>query len=316
MSLQSDSARQAPRSIITRYIISGLILAVFIVLVEAYFGWSTLLRPWQQLSYKMILAAVVLVFISYWVRAMRLYDYFHDEMHGAFLLCFKLMLQHNLLNNLLPMRSGELSFPLLMARYFNVPMIRSIPVLLGFRMLDLHTLILFALIAAATHWMGIPMTLLLITVWSALPYIAYKYSRQLVAVLDKYPDRKLYILLKKALAGLPQTTRSFYIAWVWTLINWTVKLGVFAWVLTLFIDIPVAAAWTGAITGDLTSVLPIHGLAGAGTYEAGVIAGLIPYNVEASAALQAAINLHVFVLASTIIGGALSLLFGLNKTHG
>jgi len=237
-------------------------------------------------------------------------------MRGAFIICFKLMLQHNLLNNLLPMRSGELSFPILMARYFNVPMIRSIPVLLGFRILDLHTLILFALIAAATYWFGTLMTLVLIPVWGILPYIAFRYSRPLGLLLDRHSDRKMYILLKKALAGLPQTPGSFYMAWMWTLINWAVKLGVFAWVLILFIDIPLAAAWSGAITGDLTSVLPVHGLAGAGTYEAGVIAGIIPYNITPSSALQAAINLYVFVLASTIIGGAASLFLGIKKVHG
>ena len=105
-------------------------------------------------------------------------------------------------------------------------------------------------------------------------------------------------------------------AWMWTLINWAVKLGVFAWVLLLFIDIPLAAAWIGAIMGDVTTVLPIHGLAGAGTYEAGVVAGLMPFNVAAADALQAAVNLHVFVLASTLVGGALSLLPVSRKEHG
>ena len=314
--MHSDSAQQPPKSVIARYLISGLILAVFIVFVETYFGWSTLLRPWRQLPYDRIIVAIVLMFVSYWVRAMRLYDYFRNEMRGAFIVCFKLMLQHNLLNNLLPMRTGELSFPLLMTRYFNVPMMRSIPVLLGFRLLDLHTLALFALIAAAAHWLGTITGLVLLLAWGALPAIAFKYSRRFVLALDHLPDRKLNVWLKQALAGLPQTPGSFYLAWIWTLINWAVKLGVFAWVLMLFIDIPVAAAWMGAITGDLTSVLPIHGLAGAGTYEAGVIAGLVPYNIAASAALQAAINLHIFVLASTLIGGAISLLLGISRTHG
>ena len=105
-------------------------------------------------------------------------------------------------------------------------------------------------------------------------------------------------------------------AWMWTLINWAVKLGVFAWVLLLFIDIPPAAALIGAIMGDMTTVLPVHGLAGAGTYEAGVVAGLLPFKIQAAAALQAAVNLHVFVLASTLIGGALSLLPVTRKAYG
>lgn len=260
--------------------------------------------------------AVILVFISYWVRAMRLYDYFRHEMFDAFVLCFKLMLQHNLLNNLLPMRTGELSFPLLMARYFNVPMTRSIPVLLVFRLLDLHTLILIALLAATTYWPGAFMTLVLLAGWCVLPWLAFSFSGRLLTLFNERPRGRFGSLIKQALAGLPQTPRRFYMAWLWTLINWTVKLGVFAWVLMLFIDIPLAAAWTGAIAGDLTTVLPIHGVAGAGTYEAGVVAGLMPFNATASAALQAAVNLHVFVLASTLIGGAISLLLITDKTRG
>ena len=315
--MHSDSTRQSSKSLIARYIVSGLILVVFIAFVEVYFGWSTLLRPWRQLPYEQILMAVVLVFISYWVRAMRLYDYFRHEMLDAFVLCFKLMLQHNLLNNLLPMRTGELSFPLLMARYFNVPMTRSVPVLLVFRLLDLHTLILFALLAAITYWLEPFTAIVLLAGWSVLPWLAFRFSGRLLALLNERPAAgKLYSLIRQALAGLPQTPARFYMAWLWTLINWAVKLGVFAWVLMLFIDVPLAAAWTGAIAGDLTTVLPVHGVAGAGTYEAGVVAGLMPFNATASAALPAAVNLHVFVLASTLIGGAISLMLVTGKTHG
>ena len=314
--MQPDSTQPSSRSTFTRYIVSGLILVVFIAFVEIYFGWSTLLRPWRELSYAKVLLAIALVFLSYWVRAMRLYDYFHAEMHNAFILCFKLMLQHNLLNNLLPMRTGELSFPLLMSRYFAVPMKQSIPVLLGFRLLDLHTLALFALVATGTHWLQPHTTAALILLWVILPPVAFAFSRQFIVMLEVNDRGKLRMLLKQALAGLPHTSRRFYMAWMWTLINWAVKLAVFAWVLQLFIDIPLAAAWIGAIMGDVTTVLPIHGIAGAGTYEAGVVAGLTPFNIAAGAALQAAVNLHVFVLASTLIGGALSLLPVTHRAHG
>jgi len=70
------------------------------------------------------------------------------------------------------------------------------------------------------------------------------------------------------------------------------------------------AALFGAIAGDLTSVLPIHGVAGAGTYEAGVMAGLLPYGVAPQPALAAAVNLHLFLLGTTLAGGAVSLFIG------
>jgi uncharacterized membrane protein YbhN (UPF0104 family) len=79
-------------------------------------------------------------------------------------------------------------------------------------------------------------------------------------------------------------------------------------VLRLFVDIPWSGALLGAVLGDLTSILPVHNIGGAGTYEAGVVAGMLPFGVGASAAIAAAINLHLFLLAATLFGGALSLL--------
>ena len=95
---------------------------------------------------------------------------------------------------------------------------------------------------------------------------------------------------------------------MWTQLNWLVKLAVFAWILRLFAPMPGAAAVMGAIGGDLTSVLPVHGVAGAGTYEAGVVAALIPFGVETGAALAAAVNLHLFMLGLSLLGGALGFL--------
>ncbi|MGB4948458.1 MAG: UPF0104 family protein, partial [Candidatus Competibacter denitrificans] len=90
-------------------------------------------------------------------------------------------------------------------------------------------------------------------------------------------------------------------------LNWLVKLAVFAWILRLFAAMPGTAAVMGAIGGDLTSVLPVHGIAGAGTYEAGVVAALAPFGVAPTAALTAAVNLHLFMLGLSLVGGALAL---------
>ncbi|MEW6353693.1 MAG: lysylphosphatidylglycerol synthase domain-containing protein [Pseudomonadota bacterium] len=290
-----------------RYLIGGLILAGFIAAAQVYVGWDHLLAPWASLPLHLVVGAALLVFASYWVRAVRLYDYFHAPMHGAFTLCFKLMLQHNLLNNLLPMRAGELSFPVLMLRYFNVPMAQSLPVLVWFRVLDLHTLAGFALLLAGGLWLGNFSWFALLLIWAALPYAMFLTSARAVRMLERYPRHRLARGLKTALIGLPHTPGAFWRAWAWTLINWAVKLGAFAWIMLLFADMPVRAALLGVIAGDLTSVLPVHGIAGAGTYEAGVVAGLLPFRVPAAAALQAAVNVHLFLLGSTLLGGALAI---------
>jgi uncharacterized membrane protein YbhN (UPF0104 family) len=286
------------------------ILLGFIAFVEVYFGWRALLAPWARLPFEQIAVAAVLTLTTYWLRAVRFYDYFRAEMAGRFSLCIKLMLQHNLLNNLLPMRTGELSFPVLMARYFAVPALRSMPALLWFRLLDLHALGIFAILAIPRTVWSWPLTVISLMLWLPAPWLIFHFSARWKQAMQNRRHNRAYQLVNRLLHGLPQASIAFWRAWVWTIVNWLVKLGAFVWVLRLFIDISLPAAWMGTIAGDLTSVLPVHGVAGAGTYEAGVVAGLLPYGVSPQPALAAAVNLHLFVLGTTLVGGAASVFIG------
>jgi hypothetical protein len=63
------------------------------------------------------------------------------------------------------------------------------------------------------------------------------------------------------------------------------------------------------VAGELTSVLPIHGIAGAGTYEAGVVLVLSPLGVATDNALIAAADLHLFLLGFSLLVAGLSWLF-------
>lgn len=296
-------------------LLAALIFIAFAAFVEFYVGWGKLLSPWLQLPWSGIAAAVFLLMTSYWLRAMRLYDYFRADMRGHFGACLKLMLLHNLFNNLLPMRSGEITFPVLMSRYFGVPALRSVPVLLWFRLLDFHTLAAFALIAALGVFEQHVAVGAALALWLPLPWMAFVVSGRGAQWLPRLFRGRLLAWTQSAATSLPQTAAVFWRAWAWTLINWAVKLGVFVWVLGLFVDVPLAAAWLGAVTGDFSSVLPIHGIAGAGTYEAGVVAGLLLFEVDGEQALQGAVNLHLFILGSTLIGGILSLLLR-GRRHG
>lgn len=289
-----------------RPLLGAVILVGFAVFIEHYLGWAALLAPWRQLPWWEILLAAGLAALSYGVRTVRLFDYFRAEMRGGFALCLKLTLQHNLLNNLLPMRSGELSFPVLMSRYFSVPVRRSVPALLWFRALDLHTLAIFALLALQPFGGATYLLAAGLLVW--LPLLAFRFAQRLRTALNKPEAGGWRRQLGRLLTGLPTEQGAFWRAWAWTWINWIVKLAAFAWVLGFFIDISLSAAWMGAIAGDLTSVLPVHGIAGAGTYEAGVVAGLLPYGAAPAAALAAAVNLHLFLLGTTLAGGAASVL--------
>ena len=287
-------------------VVSLALFVGLVMLVQHYYGWAELLAPWRYLSGISLLIALALVGVSHLLRAARVYDYFRTDTNGQLHRCLKVVLHHNFLNNLLPMRSGELSFPLFMSRYLEIPVQRSVPALAWFRFLDLHTIIGLAVLVTAQYFFSswwLPLILLLL--WLGFPFLMIHLTRKLETALSG-PRGKLISRVRKMLSGLPQTRDIFYRSWFWTIINWIVKLSVLAWLMGQFGEVPFHAAWVGATVGDLTSILPFHGIAGACTYEAGVVAGLAPYGLTPESALPLAVNLHLFILASSALFGLIA----------
>lgn len=282
-------------------LLGWLFVIAIAVFVQHKLGWAALLAPWQRLHPLQLVLAVLLLLLTYLLRSLRQSAYFPREMAGRFWLSTRLMVWHNFYNNFLPMRSGELAFPLLAQRYFNIPMSQATGALLWFRVLDLWAIALMGLLAAALKQ---PLWLVALVLLLPLPalavYLAQPIGRWLVAHPSSWANKG-----GKVLSALPNTTAALWSSSLWTLANWLVKLLAFAWLLTAFATMPYTAAILGAIGGDLTSVLPIHSPAGLGTYEAGVVAGLTPFGITAALAVPAALSLHIMILASTVIGALL-----------
>ena len=153
-------------------VVSLALFVGLVMLVQHYYGWAELLTPWRHLSGISVLIALVLVGVSHALRAARVHDYFRTDTTGHFPRCLKVVLQHHLLNNLLPMRSGEISFPIFMSRYLEIPAQRSVPALAWFRFLDLHTVIGLATLVATEYFFSswwLPSILLLL--WLGFPLL-------------------------------------------------------------------------------------------------------------------------------------------------
>ncbi len=282
---------------------AGLFVALA-ALLHLSVGWRALLEPWQRIPPGKLGAAFLLVVMSYAVRAARIHRYFQPDTRGGFLRAFRITLLHNLFNNLLPARSGEASFPILMKREFQIPLARSLPALVYLRFLDLHfILVLGAGVLMAPRgpagWL-VPASL------APLPWLVLRGQAWLGRKLEKGGGRTAS-LVARGLSGLPASPHLFWPVWGWTAVNWTAKLLVFAWVLRAFLPMPYPTALLGTVTGELSSVLPFHGLAGAGTYEGGILAALLPLGIRAEPALAAAVNLHLFVLGVSALGALLAL---------
>lgn len=283
---------------------SALLLGL-LVLVEVSVGWAAVVAPWARIHPASLVGALLLVLLSYGVRTVRVYRYFAPATTGDFAGSFRLMLVHNLFNNLLPMRSGEASFPILMRRTFGVPFGRSVPGLVYLRMLDLHFLIVLGMAVLLSDrgpagWAA-PVLVL------PAPYVAFLLQERL-RPRRRAPSTPWTRLAERAMVGLPGDAALFRSTWLWTAANWTVKLLVFAWILRAFAEMSFPAALLGGAAGELSSVLPVHGVAGAGTYEGGVSLGLLWAGVPPDAALTGAVNLHLFVLGASVLCGGVALL--------
>jgi uncharacterized membrane protein YbhN (UPF0104 family) len=283
-----------------------LLVAALLAGAVIWIGPGELLAPWQAIDPTSLAVALALMLASYLLRTLRVTRYFRERLSGHFWAAFRLSNWHNLMNNLLPMRSGEVAFPVLMRRYFGLSPLQSVPVLFWFRLLDLQVVVIVALLAGgAAFGRGLLWWLALAALMVA-PLAVYL-SRAPLRERMARTEGRLAARLVEVLDSLPDSPGRFIGTLWWTWANWVVKLCALGWVLAALAPVGFVEGVLGAIGGDLTTVLPVHAPGGFGTYEAGVALALAPFVDGGRELLTAGVNLHLFVLGSAIAVTLLSL---------
>ncbi len=290
------------------WLLGMALLLGLVIAVQQRVGWQALLAPWRTVSPGLLAGAFLLTAASYIFRGVRVYDYFGALVVGRFGAVLRLSMLHNTANNLLPMRMGEVVFPWLMRRYFGHGFLAAGASLLWIRLMDLHSLVLAALVVL---WLRLPgwWWPVLGVLWLALLPLGLAVRRG--GWVARLPSRRLRHVLLFLLDAAPEEFRSLYRLYLWTVLSWGTKLMAFALVLGHFVD---AALWQrlgGVLGAELSSVLPFHGVAGAGSYELTGMAVMVPLGVGVSAALAGAVNLHLFLLGVTLLLGGLAFLLPL-----
>ena len=291
------------------------VLALFAWAVQHFWGWGRLLAPWRQLPAAILALAVCGMLLSYGVRAARIYLAERDIPRGSLGACLRLILLNNALNLLLPARSGEASFPILMSRWFGIDAARATGTLIWLRVLDLHVLATVGAACAAAGWLGATQTLSRLA-WAAAacaaaaPLLLFGLRHHLAAALGGRSGR-IPGLLSRMLRGLPQHPGGLALDLSLSWTSWGIKLSALGWVLAGLARTGRARGVLGAIGGDLSTVLPLHAPGGFGSYEAGVMALLAPGASGGATGdeswgllLAAAVNLHLLVLTTALLAGA------------
>jgi hypothetical protein len=296
------------------------IVVIYALFIQWIWGWESVFALWDSAGWGTAALAITLLLLTYVLRTWRIYDYFPKETGGRFGVLLRLVQVHNLLNIMLPFRTGEASFPLLMKREFGLPLARTTAALFVMRLFDLHALLAAAGTGLALQhghvWVWALWFLFLIA-----PAIIFAVRHSAIRLARKALPARLGKLMDEVELGLPADTAAFARAWGATLVNWFTKVAVLAWVLGLLGDLSLAASFGGSLGGELSSVLPIHAPGGVGTYPAGITAGALAFGAatgeQALSELgQAAVNTHLLVIVSSLLGTALSLLASGKKREG
>jgi hypothetical protein len=290
-----------------RWIKRLLALALTLALGLWFFAdgrWTTLGEVFARLSPGVIALTLAGLLASYVLRALRVYEEFHHDSTVKFGACLRIVLIHNAAVNVMPFRGGEAAFPVLLGRTFGTPLTRALASLFWFRLQDA----LVVAVVAVMVWPGLPWVVRGSGVLALLAF-AFFFPRWAQRPHDWAGRGALAGKFAKLRDAFAESSRHARLGWWWTVANWSVKLAAQAWLLAALLDTAMPNGAAGALGAELAAILPIQGVAGFGTYEAGAAAALLPHGIALDDGLKAALALHIFIIASALCAGALAMAY-------
>lgn len=263
--------------------------------------WRELGFTFARLSPSMIGLGIGGFLVSYLLRAARVHDEFRCGAQSSFGACLRIVLIHNAMINVVPFRGGEAAFPILLRQAFGTPIGRAIASLFWFRLQDA----LVVAVLAVTIWPDLPLALRGAGI-AALTGFAWYLPRWARAPHNWSQGHPLAMKLAKLRDAFAASSRHARRGWAWTIANWSVKLTTQAWLLAAMLPASAAVGAAGTLGAELAAILPVQGVAGFGTYEAGAAAALLPHGIPFERGINAALALHLFVIACATAAGAIA----------
>jgi len=281
-------------------LVSLLILALFAYFLYEYKVFYHMGEILKSLNPFYLAVSLILYLATYYFRAKRFTVMFPQI---STLELSAVMAVHTFFNNLLPFRSGEASFPIILKKLFKVEISISSGALLFARLLDLLSLsFLFSLSVLVVAFgkrellfLSVLLTFLLI----GLLFIGFKLIKALkekVALLST-----LFLFFSQFVSP-----RKLTLIGIYSLGTWLFKFASFFFILKgAQVNLNFFQTVFVSTFGELTTVLPIHSIGGFGTYEAGLVGGFKLLGLKASYSLTVAFYFHLVLL---LMSGLLAVL--------
>ncbi len=270
---------------INKLILSLLITFLFLYYVFYKVGFFSVYDLFIKVSPISVIIAFILYLLSYITRTFR-WSLTLDI--KDFRKLFKLTVYNTFFNIILPFRTGEVSFFYILKKE-GVHIVDSTMSFVVTRIFDgLSLLAIFAL----SYFIFIGEKFIGIGLFFLIPFSFYLIVFLLKFI--KHEKFKFYTDSKLRFVNLSQV----YLLSVITLIF---KFFAFYFILPKEVNINLFQSILASSTADLTTVLPVHGIAGIGTYEAGYSGILILLNVSYNLSISLSILVHTFILLSSSV---------------
>lgn len=285
------------------YRISFWVLALVLLLAFVRKAdWTASLLRLFEIPLPLILALSFGWMLSFVFRSIRFKSEWKKLGDIPFASAFRVTVLHNAAVILVPFRVGELGYPVLVRKLITVSWQQCIRSLLWLRFQDGVVLLAF--------------------VWLLLPIGEVQYRIlglcTLIFVLSRTQKfwvpflRSRHFLMGQLRAFLHQRSDAW--GWFWSFANWSCKLTVVAVMLHQLTGLEGLQTLQGALSGELSALLPLTGPAGLGTYEAGVWGGLrLPWT-EMRKWMSSVLLTHLFFLSISLGLACLALLMDVAKS--
>jgi len=304
-------------------IASVIIAFVFIVFLLTKVSIYEVIDTLLSINPYFFIAGFVLYFFTYLLRSLR-FSYLLNRTISPRVL-FPLVCVHNMMTNILPSRSGELSYVYLLKRIHSRPIGEGVATLVVARIFDFMVLIVI-FFSAGFFIQDIPQSFVDF-LWIISLFLFFLvvmligmifFNRTFMQVLDKIfiylrvKEKKIgiYILKKgdeiiESLHKIHLRNNIIPIIFITFLIWITSYTCFYAILIGLGIPLPIQNVFFGAILILLAGILPTPGIAGFGTGQAIFTIVFIPLGMSLESAIISGFCWHIVLILFTLILGSL-----------
>ena len=290
-----------------KLVVAIVLLLATIWIVTGLVDLTSLMNAIGSLPVRTMLIVFLLGAVSWFLRGLRTYILFEKVPLAQSL---GMSFVHNTANNLAPMRLGELVLPALARWMGNIEFSVGLTGLVWIRLLDFISLIGISVCIILLPSAGAIMLVLLAALIFLTPLL-------MAVVVPKIQHIWLPRILEKARDQLifeARNGRRLQQMWRLTILAWLSKLVSMGILLAALSGIPMTDLMATILGAELSSILPVHGLAGAGSYEMGGVLGSSLIGLSPILALEITIQLHIYVLSLTMVFGILGVLLLIKRT--